>query len=95
MKGSPVSPFAPRKSVLLFPKRSIAGRSEACAGVRRLFAIPILGIILLGATSMSNNIVRELTSIIIPVWNQLEFTQQCLASLKEHTRPAVGADRGR
>ena len=52
-----------------------------------MFAIPILGIILLGATSMSNNIVRELTSIIVPVWNQLEFTQQCLASLKEHTRP--------
>ena len=37
---------------------------------------------------MSNNIARELTSIIIPVWGQLEFTQQCLASLKEHTRPA-------
>ena len=37
---------------------------------------------------MSNNIDRELTSIIIPVWGQLEFTQQCLASLKEHTRPA-------
>ena len=30
----------------------------------------------------------SLTSIIIPCWNQLEFTQQCLASLKEHTRPA-------
>jgi glycosyltransferase involved in cell wall biosynthesis len=29
-----------------------------------------------------------LTSIIIPCWSQLEFTQQCLASLKEHTRPA-------
>ena len=29
-----------------------------------------------------------LTSIIIPCWNQVEFTQQCLASLKEHTRPA-------
>jgi glycosyltransferase involved in cell wall biosynthesis len=28
-----------------------------------------------------------LTTIIIPVSNQLEFTQQCLASLKEHTRP--------
>ena len=37
---------------------------------------------------MSNDIARELTSIIIPVWGQLEFTQQCLASLKEHTRPA-------
>jgi GT2 family glycosyltransferase len=30
----------------------------------------------------------SLTSIIIPCWNQVEFTQQCLASLKEHTRPA-------
>ena len=37
---------------------------------------------------MSNKIARELTTIIIPVSNQLEFTQQCLASLKEHTRPA-------
>ncbi len=37
---------------------------------------------------MNSNIARELTSIIIPVSNQLEFTQQCLASLKEHTRPA-------
>jgi glycosyltransferase involved in cell wall biosynthesis len=36
---------------------------------------------------MSNNIARELTSIIVPVWNQLQFTQQCLAGLKEHTRP--------
>jgi glycosyltransferase involved in cell wall biosynthesis len=55
--------------------------------VRRLFAIPILWIFLLGATSMSKNITRELTSIIIPVWGQLEFTRQCLASLKEQTRP--------
>ena len=37
---------------------------------------------------MSNQIVRELASLIVPVWNQLEFTQQCLAALKEHTRPA-------
>ena len=37
---------------------------------------------------MKNKIARELTTIIIPVSNQLEFTQQCLASLKEHTRPA-------
>ena len=34
------------------------------------------------------HLVRELTSIIIPCWNQLGFTQQCLAALKEHTRPA-------
>jgi glycosyltransferase involved in cell wall biosynthesis len=47
-----------------------------------------LRILLLGASSMSNNIARELTSIIVPVCGQLEFTQQCLAALKEHTRPA-------
>jgi Glycosyl transferase family 2 len=52
-----------------------------------LFAFPILWIILLGAASMKIKIARGLASIIIPVWNQLEFTQQCLASLKEHTRP--------
>ena len=27
-----------------------------------------------------------LTSIIIPCWSQLEFTRQCLAALKSHTR---------
>ena len=30
----------------------------------------------------------DLTSIIIPCWGQLEFTQQCSPRLKEHTRPA-------
>ncbi len=28
-----------------------------------------------------------LTSIIVPCWNQLEFTRQCMAALKRHTRP--------
>ena len=37
---------------------------------------------------MSNQIVRDLTSIIIPCWNEIEFTQQCIAALKSHTRPA-------
>jgi glycosyltransferase involved in cell wall biosynthesis len=55
--------------------------------VRRSFAVPILWIILLGAASMKTRNARELSTIIIPVSNQLEFTQQCLASLKEHTRP--------
>ena len=87
MKGSSRS-FAPRKSVFLFPIRLIAGLSEACPAVRRLFAIPVLYTPLLGAASMSNNIARELTSIIVPAWNQLQFTQQCLAALEEHTRPA-------
>jgi GT2 family glycosyltransferase len=35
---------------------------------------------------MSINAIRDLTSIIIPCWNQVEFTQQCLAALKSHTR---------
>jgi glycosyltransferase involved in cell wall biosynthesis len=30
----------------------------------------------------------SLTSTIIPCWNEVEFTQQCLVSLKEHTGPA-------
>jgi glycosyltransferase involved in cell wall biosynthesis len=37
---------------------------------------------------MSSSTIRGLTSIIVPTWNQLEFTQQCLAALKEHTRPS-------
>jgi O-antigen biosynthesis protein len=32
--------------------------------------------------------VTGLTSIIIPCWSQLEFTQQCIAALKDHTRPS-------
>jgi glycosyltransferase involved in cell wall biosynthesis len=54
----------------------------------RIIVFLNLRILLLGASSMSNNIARELTSIIVPVCGQLEFTQQCLVSLKEHTRPA-------
>jgi GT2 family glycosyltransferase len=30
----------------------------------------------------------SLTSVIIPCWDQIQFTQQCFAALKEHTRPA-------
>ena len=37
---------------------------------------------------MSAGAIRGLTSIIVPGWNQLEFTKQCIAALKEHTRPA-------
>jgi glycosyltransferase involved in cell wall biosynthesis len=37
---------------------------------------------------MSSSTIRGLSSIIVPCWNQLEFTQQCLAALKEHTRPS-------
>jgi glycosyltransferase involved in cell wall biosynthesis len=36
---------------------------------------------------MNNNAVRDLTSIIIACWNQVEFTQQCIAALKRHTLP--------
>jgi GT2 family glycosyltransferase len=34
------------------------------------------------------SMIRGLTSIIIPCWGQLEFTQQCIAALKNHTRPS-------
>jgi glycosyltransferase involved in cell wall biosynthesis len=36
---------------------------------------------------MSANSIPGLTSIIIPCWNQLEFTRQCIVALKNHTRP--------
>ena len=36
---------------------------------------------------MNTSTIRGLSSIIIPCWNQLEFTQQCVAALKDHTRP--------
>ena len=36
---------------------------------------------------MSANSIPGLTSIIVPCWNQLEFTRQCIAALKNHTRP--------
>ncbi len=32
----------------------------------------------------------RLASIIIPCWNQLEFTRLCLAALVRHTRPPRG-----
>ena len=35
---------------------------------------------------MSTSTVRGLASIIVPCWNQLEFTRQCMAALKSHTR---------
>ena len=36
---------------------------------------------------MSNNTTRSLASIIVPTWNQLEFTRQCIAALRRFTRP--------
>ena len=36
---------------------------------------------------MNRNAVGGLASIIIPCWNQLEFTRQCITALKRHTRP--------
>ena len=35
---------------------------------------------------MSDSTIRGLTSIIVPCSNQVEFTQQCLAALRRHTR---------
>ena len=37
---------------------------------------------------MNASTIQGLASIIIPVWNQWEYTQQCIAALKEHTRPS-------
>jgi glycosyltransferase involved in cell wall biosynthesis len=36
---------------------------------------------------MTTSTIRGLASIIVPCWNQLEFTRQCVAALKKHTRP--------
>ena len=36
---------------------------------------------------MSTSPIRGLTTIIVPCWNEIAFTQQCIASLKSHTRP--------
>jgi Glycosyl transferase family 2 len=35
---------------------------------------------------MNRKSVSRLASIIIPCWNQLEFTRQCISALKNHTR---------
>ena len=35
---------------------------------------------------MSDNSVRGLVSIIFPCWNEVEFTRQCVAALRRHTR---------
>ena len=35
---------------------------------------------------MSNNTIPCLASIIVPCWGQLEFTAQCIAALRHHTR---------
>jgi GT2 family glycosyltransferase len=36
---------------------------------------------------MNATSVAGLASIVIPCWNQLEFTRQCIAALVRHTRP--------
>jgi glycosyltransferase involved in cell wall biosynthesis len=36
---------------------------------------------------MTTNGCRDLASIIVPCWNQLEFTRHCISSLMRHTRP--------
>jgi glycosyltransferase involved in cell wall biosynthesis len=36
---------------------------------------------------MNLSTVRALSSVIIPCWNQLEFTRQCIAALVRQTRP--------
>ena len=36
---------------------------------------------------MNTTTARGLASIIIPCWNQLDFTRQCVRALRQHTRP--------
>jgi cellulose synthase/poly-beta-1,6-N-acetylglucosamine synthase-like glycosyltransferase len=36
---------------------------------------------------MNNGTMRGLTTIIVPCWNQVSYTQRCIAALKQHTRP--------
>jgi glycosyltransferase involved in cell wall biosynthesis len=36
---------------------------------------------------MNDSTVPGLTSIIIPCWNELEFTRQCITAIKNHTHP--------
>ena len=36
---------------------------------------------------MNTSTIRDLTSIIVPCWNEREFTRQCVVALKSHTRP--------
>jgi GT2 family glycosyltransferase len=36
---------------------------------------------------MNRNAIGGLASIIVPCWNQLAFTRQCVIALKNHTRP--------
>jgi O-antigen biosynthesis protein len=46
---------------------------------------------------VSTTTIRGLASIIIPCWNQLGFTQQCIAALKHNTRPSwelIAIDNG-
>jgi GT2 family glycosyltransferase len=38
--------------------------------------------------TMSTDAKTALTTIIIPLWNQLEFTRQCISALRRHTRRA-------
>ena len=37
---------------------------------------------------MSANTLRGLASVIIPCWNQLEFTRKCIAALMRQTGPS-------
>ena len=36
---------------------------------------------------MNYKTVGGLASVVVPCWNQLEFTRQCISALKNHTRP--------
>ena len=42
---------------------------------------------------MSQNTIRDLATVIVPCWNQLEFTRKCITALMRWTGPELGIDR--
>jgi hypothetical protein len=39
------------------------------------------------AIALVGSLSRGLSLVIVPCWNQLEFTRQCIRALRQHTRP--------
>jgi hypothetical protein len=73
----------------LIREKSFAGRTVVGAKTAPVVCVFQFFTRYLGVSSMSNSsTIRELTSIIVPCYNQVEFTRQCIAAVKEHTRPA-------
>jgi glycosyltransferase involved in cell wall biosynthesis len=36
--------------------------------------------------TLNRDVIRGFASVIVPCWNQLEFTRQCITALVRHTR---------